>query len=63
MAHDLLRVKMDSGVAEVAFRAATREDRLQWDPLVCIDDRGALEGIVTMQRVVTSLATMRSPAS
>lgn len=63
MAHDLLRVKMESSVAEVAFRAATREDRLQWDPLVCIDDRGALTGIVTMQRVVTSLATMRSPAS
>lgn len=54
---ELLRVKRGSPVADVALRAATRLERLRWDPCVCIDDRGGLEGIVPMQRLVCALAT------
>ncbi|MFO0737721.1 MAG: hypothetical protein U0270_17645 [Labilithrix sp.] len=50
-------MKRGSPVADVALRAATRLERLRWDPCVCIDDRGGLEGIVPMQRLVCALAT------
>lgn len=54
---ELLRVKRGSSIHEIGLRAATRPERLRWDPLVCIDDRGNFEGIVPMQRLVSALAT------
>ena len=52
-------MKRDASLREIALRAATRPERLRWDPLVCIDERGNLEGIVPMQRIVTGLASDR----
>jgi hypothetical protein len=39
-------------MADVALRAATRAERLRWDPLICVEDRGNFEGIVPLQRIV-----------
>ena len=56
MEYDLLRVQLDTSIAEVAIRAITRPEHLRWDPLVCINVRGQLEGIVPMQRILSALA-------
>lgn len=53
---EILRVKRDAAIAEVALRASTRSERYRWDPVVCIDERGNLEGIVPMHRLVAALA-------
>jgi EAL domain-containing protein (putative c-di-GMP-specific phosphodiesterase class I) len=55
--HDLMRVKADASIAATATRALTRHERVRWDPLVCVDDAGRLEGVVLMQRLVAALAT------
>ena len=55
-AHDLMRVKASSPISVVCTRALTRTDRLRWDPLVCIDDEGKLEGVIPMQRLVAMLS-------
>ncbi|MBX3200266.1 MAG: EAL domain-containing protein [Labilithrix sp.] len=54
---ELLRVKRTSLLREVALRASTRPERLRWDPLVCIDERGELAGVVPMQRLVCALVS------
>lgn len=64
----LLRVRRGASLAELALRATTRTEHLRWDPLVCIDDRGLLAGVIPVQRLVTELATeslecKRAPAS
>lgn len=53
---ELLRVKVDSSLSEVARRAATRPDAVRWDPLVCVDEAGRFGGVVRMHRLVTALA-------
>jgi len=53
---DLLRIRRDSSVGEVVQRAMTRAERVRWDPLLCVDDLGNFEGIVALERVITSLA-------
>jgi hypothetical protein len=53
---ELLRVKSQSGLAAVAQRAMTRPERLRWDPIVCIDERGHFRGIVRLHRLVSALA-------
>ncbi len=55
-AHDLMRVKASAPVSVVVNRALTRPERLRWDPLVCIDDDGKLEGVIPMQRLVSMLS-------
>lgn len=55
-AHDLLRVKRESTVLEIALRATTRPERVRWDPLVCVDDRGNFVGVITLERIVGALA-------
>lgn len=54
--HELLRVKRESLLTAVAQRAATRIDALRWDPLVCVDDRGDVLGVVRMPRLICALA-------
>ncbi|MFO0743267.1 MAG: EAL domain-containing protein [Labilithrix sp.] len=54
--YDLMRVKAEASIAATATRALTRPERVRWDPLVCIDDEGRLEGVVLMQRLVSALA-------
>lgn len=56
LGHDLMRVKAEASIAATATRALTRHERVRWDPLVCVDDEGRLEGIVPMQRLVAALA-------
>lgn len=56
MEYDLLRAKTGTPVAEVALRVTTRRERLRWDPIVCIDDQGNLDGIVTVPRILSALA-------
>lgn len=53
--HDLLRVKPESTLGAVAQRAATRPERLRWDPLVGIDDLGHFRGVVRLARLVCAL--------
>ncbi|HET9957395.1 MAG TPA: EAL domain-containing protein [Polyangiaceae bacterium] len=55
--HELMRVKPDSALESVAQRAATRPERVRWDPLICTDDRGLFLGIVRMSRLVCALAS------
>lgn len=55
--YDLMRVTAEASIASTATRALTRPERVRWDPLVCIDDEGRLEGIVLMQRLVAALAS------
>lgn len=54
--HDLLRVKTKCPVPEMALRATTRPERLRADPIVAIDERGVLEGVITMHRITSALA-------
>jgi EAL domain-containing protein (putative c-di-GMP-specific phosphodiesterase class I) len=54
--HELLRVKPESSLSAVAQRAMTRPERLRWDPIVCVDERGHLRGIVRLHRLVSALA-------
>jgi len=61
MEYDLLRAKRDGLAAEVAIRTTTRDDRLRWDPVVCIDDRGHLEGLVYVHRLLEALAHRALP--
>lgn len=60
---EILRVKRDATIAEVALRASTRSERYRWDPVVCIDERGNLEGIVPIHRLVAALAGEKIEAS
>ncbi|HEX4339974.1 MAG TPA: EAL domain-containing protein [Polyangiaceae bacterium] len=60
---ELLRVKAESPLGAVAQRAATRLERVRWDPLVCIDDAGLFRGIVRMSRVVYALGEEAPPPS
>lgn len=61
--HELLRVKRESLLTAVAQRAATRVDALRWDPLICVDDRGDVIGIVRMPRLVCALAESEAAPS
>lgn len=54
--YDLLRVNVETGIAEAAVRAMARPERLRWDPIVCIDELGKLEGVLSLQRVLSILA-------
>jgi len=56
---ELLRIKRDARSTDVALRAATRHERLRWDPLVVVDDNGGIEGLVGMHRLVYALASDR----
>lgn len=57
-ASQLLRVKRDASLGEVARRAIARSDEHRWDPIVVIDERGNFEGVVTVERLVVALADL-----
>lgn len=54
--YDLMRVKAEAAITTTTTRALTRPERVRWDPLVCVDEEGRLEGVVPMQRLVAALA-------
>lgn len=51
-----LRVHPTDTVEEVALRALARNIRYRFDPLVAVDDRGRLVGLVVMERLIAKLA-------
>jgi EAL domain-containing protein (putative c-di-GMP-specific phosphodiesterase class I) len=59
-AHELLRVKRDSALAAVALRSAARSERLRWDPIVCIDELGHFQGVITVHKLIWALASRES---
>jgi EAL domain-containing protein (putative c-di-GMP-specific phosphodiesterase class I) len=56
--HQLLRVKRESSIADVAQRAVTRDPSSCWDPLVCVDDLGSFLGVIRMPILVAALAEL-----
>lgn len=55
-AGELMRIKRDELLVDVVRRAIARPERLRWDPMLCVDDRGNLEGVVAFERLVEALA-------
>lgn len=53
--HELLRIKRDAQLTDVARRALARAERHRWDPLICVDDAGAFVGVVTVERMLDAL--------
>ena len=51
-----LRVPASTGIAELARRVSTRPDDTRLDPVVCVDDVGAVIGIVRVEHLLTRLA-------
>jgi hypothetical protein len=51
-----LRVPASAGVAEVARRVVARPESCRFDPGVCVDDVGAVAGIVRVERILSRLA-------
>ncbi|WP_245177556.1 EAL domain-containing protein [Geodermatophilus sp. DF01_2] len=51
-----LRVPASAGVSEVAQRVAARPEETRFDPVVCVDARGAALGIVRVERLLLQLA-------
>jgi EAL domain-containing protein (putative c-di-GMP-specific phosphodiesterase class I) len=56
-----LTVLVGEAVGDVARRALTRPEAVRFDPLVCVDDRGLLLGVVRFERLVHALADRRGP--
>jgi EAL domain-containing protein (putative c-di-GMP-specific phosphodiesterase class I) len=56
--HQLLRIKRESSIADVAQRAVTRDPSSCWDPLVCVDDLGSFLGVIRMPILVSALAEL-----
>ncbi|WP_448610416.1 EAL domain-containing protein [Geodermatophilus sp. URMC 60] len=51
-----LRVPASAGLSEVAQRVASRPEETRFDPVVCVDARGAALGIVRVERLLVQLA-------
>jgi EAL domain-containing protein (putative c-di-GMP-specific phosphodiesterase class I) len=59
--HETLIIRRDTSLGDAAWRAAARAERVRWEPLVCVDDRGAFLGVVAMERLVCALASAGEP--
>jgi EAL domain-containing protein (putative c-di-GMP-specific phosphodiesterase class I) len=59
----VLRLPVDTGIAEAAHRALNRDEARRFDPLLCTDSSGALVGVVRMERIVEQLAVLARPDS
>ncbi|MEU2348844.1 EAL domain-containing protein [Modestobacter sp. NPDC049651] len=55
-----LRVPGAATVTEVAQRVAARPESCRFDPIVCVDDLGAVSGIVRVERLLLRLAERRA---
>lgn len=51
-----LRILAATPLADVARRAMARPLASRWDPAVCVDDAGAYQGVVPLDRVMGALA-------
>ena len=51
-----LRVPASAGLSEVAHRVAARPEENRFDPVVCVDARGAALGVVHVERLLLRLA-------
>jgi EAL domain-containing protein (putative c-di-GMP-specific phosphodiesterase class I) len=60
---DLLRIDVDTPVAEAAHRALNRAEPHRWAPVLCIDGQGRFVGVVRMERLVEQLAVAATTAS
>lgn len=58
-----LRVLRTEATADVVARAVTRAYGDRLDPLVCVDERGLLLGVVHLERACLALADRRTPTS
>jgi EAL domain-containing protein (putative c-di-GMP-specific phosphodiesterase class I) len=52
----LLVARTSERMAAVAARAAARDHETRFDPVICCDDRGRYQGIVTVDRLLDALA-------
>ena len=59
----LLRIDVDTPVAEAAHRALNRSAAQRWDPVLCIDGQGRFVGVVRMERLVEQLAVAATTGS
>jgi len=55
-----LRVRPTAQVVDVAVRAMTRVPARRFDPVVCVDDGGAMQGVVRPERMTLRLAELYS---
>ena len=55
-----LRISHRADVETVVLRALARRSGLRFDPLVVVDETGRYLGLVTMERLVSRLANLRS---
>ena len=55
-----LRVRPGAQVVDVAVRAMTRVAARRLDPVVCVDDDGAMQGVVRPERMTLRLAELYS---
>lgn len=53
---DLLLARSTDRVADVAARVAARDAAARFDPVVCRDERGRYQGVVTVDRLLNTLA-------
>ena len=56
-AANLMFVKTEETLGDVALRASKRAEDVRWDPLVCVDLQGHVTGVVTMDKLLTTLAS------
>lgn len=56
--HELLLVKPETRLSAVAHRVATRPESFRWDPVVCIEENGALLGVARLPRLLSALAEL-----
>lgn len=54
----VLRLHVDTGIAEAAHRALNRDEARRFDPLLCTDSTGTFLGMVRMERVIEQLAVL-----
>ena len=51
-----LRAAASTGVTDLALRIVTRPEDTRFDPVVCVDDVGAVVGVVHVEHLLTRLA-------
>lgn len=55
-----LRVPPSAGIGDVARRAASRPDGERFHPVVCVDDTGAVLGLVRVEQLLVHLARLKT---
>jgi EAL domain-containing protein (putative c-di-GMP-specific phosphodiesterase class I) len=58
---EMMRVSRETTLVDAAHRAVAREEKLRWDPLLYVDQRGNLLGVIRVEDIVNALADTREP--